>query len=184
MRRDALELDAEVFEDGLAAGEDGDVFEHRLAAIAEAGGLHGTDVERAAELVDHQRGEGFAVDVFGDDQERLAGVDDRFEHGDEVLDARDFLFVDQDVGVFEDARHGLRIGDEVGREVAAVELHAFDPFDFGGEALAFVDGDDAVLADLFHGLGEHVADFAVAVGGDRADLGHLFGALDLDRHSS
>ena len=93
------------------------------------------------------------------------------KHGDEVLDARDLLFVDEDVGVFERALHRLRIGDEVRREVAAVELHAFDPFDFGGEALAFVDGDDAVLADLFHGFGDHLADFGVAVGGDGADLG-------------
>ena len=38
---DVLELDAEVFGDALAAGEDGDVFEHRLAAIAEARGLDG-----------------------------------------------------------------------------------------------------------------------------------------------
>ena len=62
-------------------------------------------VERAAELVDHERGEGFAFDVFGDDQQRLAGVDDRFEHGDEVLDAGDLLLVDEDVGVFEHALH-------------------------------------------------------------------------------
>ena len=102
---DAFELDAEVFEDGLAAGEDGDVFEHGLAAIAEAGGLHGADVERAAELVDDERGEGFAFDVLGDDQQRLAGVDDGFEHGHEVLDARDLLLVDEDVGVFELALH-------------------------------------------------------------------------------
>ena len=42
VEREAFELDAEVFEDGLAAGEDGDVFQHGLAAIAVAGGLHGT----------------------------------------------------------------------------------------------------------------------------------------------
>ena len=39
VERDVLELDAQVFEDRLAAGEDGDVFEHGLAAIAVAGGL-------------------------------------------------------------------------------------------------------------------------------------------------
>ena len=38
---DVFELDAEFFEDGRAAGDDGDVFEHGLAAIAEAGGLDG-----------------------------------------------------------------------------------------------------------------------------------------------
>ena len=95
---------------------------------------------------------------------------------------RDLLLVDEDVGVFEHAFHRGRIGDEVGREVAAVELHAFDPLDFGLEALAFVDGDDAVFADLFHGVGEQLADFGVVVGGDGADLRHLLLALDLDRH--
>ena len=79
VERDAFELDAEVFEDGLAAGEDGDVFEHGLAAVAEAGGLDGAHLERAAELVDDERGEGFAFDVFGDDEERLAAVDDGFQ---------------------------------------------------------------------------------------------------------
>ena len=69
---EVLELDAQVFADQRAAGEHGDVAEHGLAAIAEAGGLDGADVEHAAELVDHQRGQGFAFDVFGDDQQRLA----------------------------------------------------------------------------------------------------------------
>ena len=71
---DVLELDAEVFGDGLAAGEDRDVLEHRLAAVAEAGGLDGGDVERATELVDDEGGERFAFDVFGDDDEGLAGL--------------------------------------------------------------------------------------------------------------
>ena len=70
--RDVLELHAQVFADQRAAGEDGDVAQHGLAAIAEAGGLDGTHVEHAAELVDDQRGERFAFDVFGDDQQRLA----------------------------------------------------------------------------------------------------------------
>ncbi len=38
---DVLELDAEIFGDHLAAGEDRDVLEHGLAAVAEARGLDG-----------------------------------------------------------------------------------------------------------------------------------------------
>jgi hypothetical protein len=38
--RDVLELDAELFGDGLAAGEDRDVLQHLLAAVAEARRLH------------------------------------------------------------------------------------------------------------------------------------------------
>src|SRR5262245_65689987 len=52
-----LELDAKVFRDQLAAGEDRDVLEHGLAAVAEAGRLDGGDLEPAAQLVDHERGE-------------------------------------------------------------------------------------------------------------------------------
>ena len=76
---EVLELDAEVFGDATATGEDGDVFEHGLAAIAEARGLHGGDVERAAELVHHEGRERFAFDVFRDDEERLAGLGDLLE---------------------------------------------------------------------------------------------------------
>jgi len=123
---DVFELDAEVFEDGLAAGEHGDVFEHGLAAVAVAGGLDGGALERAAQLVDHQRRQGLAFDLFADDQDRLAGLHDLLEDRDEVLVGGDFLFVDEDVDVFELALHLLRVGDEVGAEIAAIELHALD----------------------------------------------------------
>ena len=42
-----LELDAEVLGDGLAAGQNRDVFEHRLPAIAVAGRLDRRDLHRA-----------------------------------------------------------------------------------------------------------------------------------------
>ena len=38
--RDALELDAELFGDHTTTGENRDVFQHRLAAVPEAGSLH------------------------------------------------------------------------------------------------------------------------------------------------
>ena len=84
---DVLELDAEVFGDDAATGEDGDVFEHGLAAVAEARSLDGGDVEDAAELVDHEGGEGFAFDVFGDDEQRAAGLGDLLKQRKHVLEA-------------------------------------------------------------------------------------------------
>ena len=77
--RHVLELDAEVFGDDLAAGEDGDVLEHGLAAVTEARRLHRRDLEAAAELVDDERGKRLALDVLGDDEQRLAGLHDRLE---------------------------------------------------------------------------------------------------------
>ena len=72
VERRVLELEADLLGDHLAAGEDRDVLQHRLAAIAEPGRLHGDGVERAADLVHDQRREGLALDVLGDDHERLA----------------------------------------------------------------------------------------------------------------
>ena len=89
------------------------------------------------------------------------------------------LLVDQDVGVFELDHHLFGVGDEVRREIAAIELHALDDFEFGLEALALFDRDDALVADLFHGLGDLGADFGIAVRRDRADLGDLVVGRDL-----
>jgi hypothetical protein len=77
--RDVLELDAEILGDHLAAGQDRNVLEHRLAAIAEARSLDGRDLEAAAQLVHDECGQGLALDVLGDDQERTARLDDRFQ---------------------------------------------------------------------------------------------------------
>ena len=68
----------------LAAGQDGDVLEHRLAPIAEAGRLHRRDLEPAAQLVDDQRRQRLALDVLGDDQQRLAALYDRLEQAAEA----------------------------------------------------------------------------------------------------
>src|SRR6202011_5744936 len=70
--------------------------------------------------------------------------------------------------------HALGIGNEVGREIAAVELHAFDDFELGLQSLRVFAGDDAVFANLLHGLGNDLADGLVIVGGDGADLGNHF----------
>src|SRR5262249_35722465 len=64
---DVLQLEAELLGDHLAVRQDGDVLEHLLATVAEAGGLDGGAVEGAAELVDDQGGQRLALDVLGDD---------------------------------------------------------------------------------------------------------------------
>ena len=165
--------------DRLAAGQDGDVLQHGLAAIAEARRLHRRDLEAAAQLVDHEGGERFAFDVLGHDQQRLAGLHDGFEQRQQFVQRRQLLLVDQDVGVFHLNAHLVGVGDEVGRDVAAVELHALDHVELGLEALGFFDRDHALVADLLHRLGEEAADLLVAVGRDGADLGDLVVGGDL-----
>ena len=176
--RDAFELHAEFIGDQLTAGQDRDVLQHRLAAIAEAGRLDGGDLQAAAQAVDHQRRQRLALDVLGDDQERTAGLHHGFQHRQHRLQAGELLLVQQHVDVLELGGHLLGIGDEVGRQIAAVELHALDDVDFGLERLVLLDRDDALIADLLHRLRDHLADRGVAVGRDGADLGDFGGGGD------
>src|SRR5439155_2146211 len=80
--------------------------------------------------------------------------------------------------------HLVGVGDEIGRDVAAVELHSLDDVEFGLQRLGFFNRDDALVADLLHGVGKELADLGIAVGGDGADLGDflvrgdLLGVLD------
>ena len=134
----------------------------------------------AAELVDDQRREGLAVDVLGDDDHRLALSDGLLERREHVLDARDLLVGDQDERVLEDRFHAVGVGDEVRREVAAVELHALRVLGLEAERLALLDGDDAVLADLVHHLGDDRADLGIG-GADRRHGRDLLAVVDRAR---
>ena len=114
--------------------------------------------------------ERFAFHVLGDNEERLAGFRDFLEQRKQVLQARDFLFVNEDVSVFENGFHRLGVGDEVGREITFVELHAFDHFERGLDRFGFLDRDRAVFADFVHRVGDDFADGLVPVGGNGGDL--------------
>src|SRR5262249_1930218 len=76
----------------------------------------------------------------------------------------------KDERIFKVGHHLLGIGDEVGRDVAAVELHAFDHLELAFQALCFLDCDHAFIADLLHRFGDHLADLLITIGGDGADL--------------
>ncbi|MGH6901314.1 MAG: chaperonin GroEL, partial [Geminicoccaceae bacterium] len=79
-QRHGLELEPQVLEHGLAAGEDGQVLEHGLAAVAEARRLDRAGLDHAAQLVDHERGQALALEVLGDDQQRALLLDHLLEH--------------------------------------------------------------------------------------------------------
>src|SRR5262249_4196692 len=115
--RDVLELGAEVFADELAVGQRRDVFQHRLAAIAEAGGFDGRNLKDAADLVKDHGGERVTLDVLRDDQNRSPGGGGLLEEAEEILGARDLLFENEDQRIVENRFHPLGIGHEVGADV-------------------------------------------------------------------
>jgi hypothetical protein len=166
-----LQGEADFLGDDGAAGEDGHVFQHGLAAVAEAGGLDGAGLEDAADVVHHQGGQGLALHVLGDDQQGLAGLGHLFQHGQQVTDVGDLLVEQQDEGILQHRHLLLGVVDEVGGQVAPVELHAFHHVQLVLQAGTVFHGDDAFLAHLVHGAGDDVADGSVGVGGDGTHLG-------------
>src|ERR1700694_2227592 len=175
-----IELEPELLRDHLAGRKDGEVFQTGLCAVTKARRLDGDGGERAAQFVDDQGGLRLALDVLGDDQQRLAALHHLFEDGQQIGDRRDLLIGDQDVGILEDRFHACGIGDHVGRDVALVELHPVDELELVLDPTGFLDGDDAVFPDLLHRVGDHVADLRVA-GRDRRPLGDLLALGDRDR---
>src|SRR5213079_1863762 len=175
---DVLKLDAEIFGDATPTGEHRDIFQHRLATIAEARSFDRTDLQRAAQFVYDQSCERFAFHVFRDDEQRPSSFRDFLKQREHVLQARDFLLVNQDVRIFEDRFHLLRVGDEVGRQITFVELHTLDDFQRGLDRFRFLNRDRAVLADLVHGDGDDFADRLVPVGRNGRDLCDLGAVAD------
>ena len=180
VERGGVQLQADLLADDGAVGEDGDVLQHGLAAVAEAGGLHGHGTEGSTQLVDDDRGERLTLHILGDDEEWLAHLDDLLEKGKDVGDGRDLAVGDQDVGLLEDRLHPLSVGHHVGGDVALVELHPLDQLQLRLQPLGLLDGDDAVLAHLLHRVGDGLADGRVGCG-DRRHLGDLLALGDRDR---
>ena len=176
-QRDLVQVDPQVLHDCGGTREDRDVLQHGLAAVAVARRLDGADIEDASQLVDHQRGERLAGDVLSNDEERLLGLHDLLQEGNQLLEAVDLVLVDEHEALVQFRLHRVGVGDEVGREEPAIELHAFHDIHDRVAALALFHGDDAILADFVKGISHDLANFGVVVGADgghRADA-----AIDL-----
>src|SRR6056297_167926 len=173
-----FQLHAKIFADDLTTGQDRDILQHGLAAIAKARCFDSSNFQAAAQLVDHEGGQRFAFDVFGDDQQRLLRLDHLLKQGHHRLQRRQFLFVQQDQAVFQIGNHLVRVGDEVGRQIPTVELHAFDNVSFCFGTFVFFDSDHAVVADFLHRVCDLTTDFSFTVGGNSANLRNFVRVFD------
>ena len=90
-QRRRFERASDLLGDHLAARENRDVLQHRLAAVAEARRLDRGDIENTAQFVDDQRRQCFTLDVFGDDQQRAARFLYLFQHRQQVFEVADLL---------------------------------------------------------------------------------------------
>ena len=177
-----LELQAEVGADDSTAGQDSDILEHGFPSVAVAGCLDSDNVESAAQLVDDEGRQSFALDVLSHDQEPCAHFDDLLEHGKNILDGGDLLICDQDEGILEVGFHLVHICRHICTDVAPVKLHAFDQIQLGQHSLGLLDGDNAVLGDLFHRVRDHLS-YVLIAGGNSRDLLDMILALNGSAHS-
>eukprot|EP00128_Syssomonas_multiformis_P010631 Colp12_sorted_trinity150504_noHs@26170 len=157
----------------LGTGEDGHIMECVLAVVAKARGLDGDDLDLTAELVHNDSGKSLAIDILSDNNERLALADGDLKGGDDLLSSGDLLLREKDKGILELSLVALGGGDEEGGDVATVELHTLGNLKLVIKGLAILNGDDTVLANSLHGVGNEVTDLGVAVGGNGGDLGDL-----------
>ncbi len=108
-----LELETKLFGDNLTTGQNGDIFQHGLAAVAEARSLDGTDLDGTAQLVDNQRRQSFTLDILSNNHQRFAALSNLFQNRQKVFHAADLLVVDENHGVFQNRLHGVGIGHEI-----------------------------------------------------------------------
>ena len=181
-----LEGETLLLADDHAAGEGGDIFKHSLAAVAEAGSLDSANLKARLQTVNDEGGESFGINILSDDEQGTACLYGRFEDGEEILEVGNLLVVDKDVGILHLALHLLGIGDEIGGEIATIELHTFHGLEYSVATLGILNGNDAVDADGTHTVGNEFTYFWVVVGGDSSHLLNLgivvadFFALGLD----
>lgn len=173
---DVLDFDqVGVVSEDDSTGGNGHVLHRRFPVVAEAWGLDCGDLESDLQPIDDQGGQSLAVDVFGDDDQRLPLRIGQLEGRDDALDGGDLLVAEQDQGILELDLGALARVYEVGGDVPSVELHALDDFQFVDQGLAVFHGDDALFANFLHGVGDEFSDGDVAVGRDRRYLGNFLG---------
>jgi hypothetical protein len=83
-------------------------------------------LQAATQLVDHKRRQRLTLNVFRNDQQRTAGLNHSLQKRKHGLKVRELGLIDENVRVLQVDAHLVSVGNEVRREVAAVELHAFD----------------------------------------------------------
>jgi len=174
-----LKLDIKLVGEDGGVSEDSDIAEDGLAVVTEAWGLDGSNLELTAELVENAYGKSLAIDILSNDDQRSAELGGSLEGWNDVLNGGDLLLGEEDQWLLELNLLGLGISDEVWGNESTVEAHALRDGELVLHGLALLDGDDTLLSDLLHCIGNQSTDVLVAVGRDSGDLSDLSAGCDI-----
>src|SRR5699024_7730480 len=172
-----LQGQAYFFGDNLATGQDSNVVEHCSTTVAKAWSFDGYRLEGAANLVDNQGCQGFAFNIFGDDQQWFARLHDFFQDANHVTSIRDLGVDDQDVWVFQDSFLAFAVGCEVTGDVALIEAHTFGQFQIQAKGVGLFNGHNAFFTDLVQCFSDDTTNFVVT-SGDGGGVGDLVFGFD------
>ncbi len=167
-----LQIQAHFLRDDLAAGQGGNVHQHLLAAVTEAGSLYGHAHKGAPQAVENQGGQGLALNVLSNNQQLFAGLDNLLQQGQNLLDIGNLLVSNQDVGLIQISHHLVRVCGHIGGHIAPVEHHALNHLAVGLGGLALLHSDNTVRGDLLHGVSNQLANL-VAAGGNSGHAGNV-----------
>ena len=167
-----LQLQTDLLGDHLAAGQDRDILQHFLTSVAVARCLDSNNIEGTSQLVDDESGQCLALDVLSNDQQLSAALHYLLQQRKDILDVGDLLVGDQDEGIVQRCLHLLHVGAHISADIAAVKLHAFYQIQLGLHGLGLLNGDDAVLGNLLHGICHHLA-YALIASGNAGYLSDL-----------
>ncbi len=170
-----VQAQADFFGNHGTTGQDGNILQHGLATVTKARSLNSSHFDNATHVVDNQSRQSFAFNIFGNDQQRAAGFGNSFQNRQQLTDVGNFLVNQQQQRLFQLSHHGVRLVDEVRRQVAAVKLHPFNNSQFVFQTGAFFNGNYTFFANLFHRVGDDVTNGAVRVGRNGTYLGNGLG---------
>ena len=92
-----------------------------------------------------------------------------FQNRHNVSNHGDFSIGNEYVRIAQYSFHFISIGCHIRRNVATVELHAFNSFQMSFHGLGFFNSDNTVVANFFHSIGNQVTDFIISCG-NRSNL--------------
>ena len=168
---DSVQRQTHFFGNHLTSREHGNVLQHLLAAIAKSRCFDRCCIEDPPSFIHHQGCQGLPFQIFSDNQQGLTRTGHFLQHWHQVLDGANFLIDDQQACILELCHHCFIVGNEVRRDVTAIELHPLDHFQFRGQGLGLFYRDHPVFGDLVHGLGDHLPYFRIVASRDRRHLG-------------
>ena len=169
----AVKFTANFLTDNGCTSKNCNILQHGFTTITEARSFDCNSFEGAAQFIDNQSCQSFTFNIFGNNKQFTAALDNFFQYRHNILNHSDFAVCDKYERVIENSFHFIRICCHIGRNISAVKLHTFDCFQAGFHRFGFFNSNNAVIANFFHSVSNQAADLFISCG-NGCNLGFSF----------